>query len=304
MLEKINQTHSNRIKELLIQKRDKLKQELPMLPETLLDDQAIQKYVKRIVTAETGFISESGFIHIIFVENLFYGRYGVYTPEWGYVLSGNRRQDQELLNETYNVMKKKGYKDHAISVFTKDETIIDHLFDSCYGSRCMDAHTVIEAPEVPCELTFEKAELSDKASLVPIIDEHQRYMNDVPSLLGFTYAQAEMAFKEILEVPNGELFKILLEDQIIGVTHLVKGNSGGCELSTDGSTMAVRTTHFLEAYRGRGLMNDVIAFYHQYAQTKACNRLSVDYETMNPSANGCWPKFFTPTIRSLVRYIG
>lgn len=309
IIERISFKHKQALEDLLLKKFETVYQEVSELPKKFISKASLESKINYMLTENVGFIAIDkepvAFIFGIFLEDMFYHRKGVYTPEWGFYFNNQPKVMLELLRNTYNVMKESDHQDHSISFFEHNQTDIQFMFDNCYGSRCMDAHLLVKADKIyNSDLKFESISDQNMEAILPILKEHNAYMNAAPALLGFDYENEQHQLKNWMNDKNVVLFAVTLNNEIIGMTKLVKGLSGGCDCASNSETLGIETTHIFEKHQGQGFGSMVVEMIHQYASQQGYKFLAVDYETMNPSAHYFWPKWFTPTIRSLVRNIG
>lgn len=239
-------------------------------------------------------VSKKTFLLAYKVEDLFYNKKGLYTPEWGHNL-----EDQSLaldfLTRLYEMMNKKSYVQHALSDFTI-RGLDSFMFNNSYGSRCMDGHTMSQEKEVSNHIR--RADPSDFDTLLSLFEEHQDDMNKPPALLGFDKKDP----KEVIDQWFRDEDEILLyKDQ--AMMRITEGSSGGCLLGSNHETLGISTTQVSRNHRREGLASHLINYTLNQAFIRGFKHVTVDYETCNPGAHYLWTRYFKETIRSYLRFI-
>lgn len=311
-IKKLKKEHKKGILNLLENKFQTAYQKYPELPKKFTTGNELEGMVDWLLLNHSGYVAIEddeviAFIHNMFIDDLFYNRKGVYTAEWGhYFIKENEKVNLKLLEHTYNEMLQGGYEDHAISLVNNQTSLQMFLFDNSYGSRCMDANMLLDQKQAVDlkEYQVSQASLDDLEGLVPLLDEHHTYMNASPSLLGFHYEDSTQLLNKWLSDASTILWVLKDDEKIIGMMKTVKGKAGGCDVTYDDLTLGVETTQLDSQYRGKGLGLQLLNHVINYAIDHDFTRLAVDYESHNPTAQYFWPKYFTPTVRSLIRNIG
>jgi GNAT superfamily N-acetyltransferase len=300
--------------QLLIKKFNESCAGFTSLPDKFTKSENLEGYVDWMLNQQLGFVAYKknqmvGFIFGIFLEKLFYSHSGVYTPEWGFYLDDNHhRENLLLLSEIYKEMLLTGHLQHSISVMNNQEKLQSFLFDNAYASRCIDANWLITEKKDVDLGSFAMVQASGfyKDKMVELVKEHHEYMLAVPTLVGFSYDDEQEVVSNWLREENDVVWLLIdqTNNEVAGMIKTSIGTAGGCDVSYDEETLGIETTHLFDKYRGQGLAENMIKFIYNHAKAQGFKRLAVDYETQNPSANYFWKKYFTPTVRSLVRYIG
>lgn len=211
-----------------------------------------------------------------------------------------------LLKASYDLCLQSGYTHHAISLLNNEPNTIRAFFENGYGSRCIDALWQLQKTfDVDYKgYSVTQATSKDMKAILPIIEEHDHYMCASPTLLGFTYDTASDQYENWMNDDDTLVWKITKDDVVYGIMKTTIGKSDGCDSISDNKTIGIQTTHVLEQYRGYGVGKILVEHIADYAIHQGYEKLSVDYESLNPSANGFWKKWFTPVITSVTRYIG
>ncbi|MCK8061410.1 MULTISPECIES: GNAT family N-acetyltransferase [unclassified Fusibacter] len=282
------------------------------LPKKFTNRDVLVGYVEWMLNHHTGFVAIKderviGFLFGMFLDEMFYSKKGVYTPEWGFYMEEHMdRVNLMLLKALYDEMLVRDYLHHSISVMNNQSALEQFLFENAYGSRCMDANWKI-GDEKEVDLgSFELVRAAEKhvEDLTVLLRDHHRYMLEAPTILGFTFDDEEQEVRKWLSSEKDVVWVLMDGDEMAGMMKTVIASSGGCDVCSDDQTLGVETTHLFDRYRGQNLGEKMLFSIYNHAKAQGFVRLAVDYETQNPSAQYFWKKYFTPTVRSLVRHIG
>lgn len=308
-IENMTTIHKEKVSLLIIEKFKKSYDTFNMLPKKYVHVDDVSDLVNTMIDNKKAVVLIDddiiGFIDISYEGKLFYNKLGVYTTEWGnYFPENNIKGCLLLLNYLYDYMTEHQLLDHTISIMENEKELIETLFNMSYGSRCMDAHALVEKKSIKTDKTIRKATIDDLALLKELLKVHHKYLQMAPTLIGMKYGDEESTLLNWLNDDDITLLVMVEANKILGVMKTVKGESGGCDCSYDDKTLGIETTQLLTELQGQGLGKLFIDFVHDYGYQNGFKYLAVDYETMNPTAQYFWPKHFTPTVRSLIRSIG
>ena len=301
-IEKITSKHKDLIKKMLKKKFEDYKLTFIDVPVGRVN---IESFVKSIIEND-GYIANDGetygFISMTYKGNLFYNRQGLYHAEWAHYLPDNDRLKIALLEACYDYMKIYDLKDHTLSFLANRKDLDKFFFDASYGSRCVDAHTMIDSSFANADSHIRVASYKDLEKLVPLVDEHHMYMNDVVQL-GMNFEDSSELLKEWLL--DDKVSILIYEDvEIKGMMMLVHKASGGCRTASDEETLGIETTQVSKIYQGEGIGLKLLKQAHKYGSEKGFKYLAVDFESFNFAAHNFWSKYFTLTMKSVIRNIG
>ncbi|MBI9012717.1 MAG: GNAT family N-acetyltransferase [Clostridiales bacterium] len=308
-IEKMKLEHRVKVGLLIIEKFKKSYDAFIMLPRKYTLESDVSDLVNEMIENEKAVVLIDddiiGFIDISYEGEMFYNKQGVYTAEWGNCIpSNNLKGCLLLLNYIYDYMNDHKLLDHTISVMENEKGVIEKLFNMSYGSRCMDAHALIENKSFSNEMTIREATMDDMGELKTLLKILHKHMQMPPTLIGMSYSKEEPIIKKWLSDDASKLWVMCDANKVIGMMKTVNGASGGCDCSSDDETLGIQDTIILSDVQGQGLGKCFVDFVHDYGQKNGFKYLAVDFETMNPTAQYFWPKYFTPTVRSLIRSIG
>ena len=308
-IEKMTMEHKEKVGLLIIEKFKKSYDTFIMLPRKYTLESDVSDLVNKMIKNEKAvvLIDEEiiGFIDISYEGEMFYNKLGVYTTEWGnYLPENNLKGCLLLLTYIYDYMDEHKLLDHTISVMENEKGLIEKLFNMSYGSRCMDAHALIEHKSFKNEMIIREATMDDINDLKGLLATLHKHMQLPPTLIGMSYSEEELILKKWLRDDATRLWVMCDNSKVIGMIKTVNGVSGGCDCAADDKTLGIQDTIILSEVQGKGLGKCFIDHLHDYGYKNGFKYLAVDYETMNPTAQYFWPKHFTPTVRSLIRSIG
>lgn len=284
----------------------------PYYSKRLTSKETLEGYVDWMIKNHNGFVLYAhnepvSFMHNIMSNQMFYKEKGVYTAEWGYYFDESYLSGMPLLlKASYEIYLEGKYTHHAISLLNHEPDTIKAFFENGYGSRCVDSLLKL-ANEFDIDyngFSVAEATADDLESIIPIIEEHDMYMCAAPTLLGFDYTEPKEQYKEWMDNDDIIIWKATKDNLIYGIMMTTKGKAGGCDSIYDDKTIGIQTTHVLEKYRGNGIGKLLVEHVANYGVQQGYEKLSVDYESLNPSANAFWKKYFTPVITSVTRYLG
>ncbi|MCH4889766.1 GNAT family N-acetyltransferase [Acidaminobacter sp. JC074] len=301
-IQKINVEHKELISRILSDKFEAYTKSFKYIPKGRID---IDKFVNNILDKDGYIINighEYGFISMTYAGELFYGRQGLYHAEWAHYFPSNPVITEALLNLAYDYMTKNHLRDHTISYLNNRQDLSSLFFEASYGGRCLDAHTKID-PQMACALeNIRQASMKDIDALVPLLDEHHDYMNDV-SRLGMNFSDSRTLLSKWLQDESSHIL-VYEEDQILAMMMLVDKSSGGCTIGSDDTTLGIKTTQVMSKHQGKGIGLSLLKHAHDYGLKNGYKILAVDFESFNFSAYRFWSKHFDLTIRSVIRNIG
>lgn len=308
-LEKMMTAHKKKVGLLILEKFKKSYDAFLMLPRKYTLESDVSDFVNKMIENEKAVVLIDkeiiGFIDISYEGEMFYNKQGVYTTEWGnFFPENNLKGCLLLLNYIYDYMDDHKLLDHTISVMENEKELIEKLFNMSYGSRCMDAHALIEHQSYKKEMVIREATIDDIDDLKELLVTLHRHMQLPPTLIGMSYSDEEPIIKKWLKDDTSKLWVMCDDSKVIGMIKTVNGASGGCVCSADEETLGIKDTVILSEEQGKGLGKYFIDHLHDYGYKNGFKYLAVDYETMNPTAQYFWPKHLTPTVRSLIRSIG
>lgn len=191
---------------------------------------------------------------------------------------------------------------HAVGLYAHDTEAIMSLFSYGFGLRCIDAIRRMENfqycmnKEVNfCELT--KSAVIQVREMRHMLSEHLGFspcfMCSSPQDYSNWIARAETRDSRVFVAKSGE--------QLIAFIEII---NDGENFATETSGMLNICGAFcLPEFRGSGVIQSLMNYVITILKSEGYQKLGVDFESFNPTANGFWSKYFTAYTNSVVRRI-
>ncbi len=198
---------------------------------------------------------------------------------------------------------------HSISLFATDPAMITTWFENGFGMRCVDGirpvapiHDSDKAtvPKDGC-LEIRKVSKEDVADMVPMFVAHLDHFGLAPIFMGKTIEDPLADRQAFMDEDQAHMWIAYEGDQAVGYLH--GGAEGETYVSLHESVLNINGAYVPETHRGRGIMEALLERAMVDLKDLGYTRCGVDYESINPSANRFWRKYFTPYTHSLVRRI-
>ncbi|SFR92441.1 GNAT family N-acetyltransferase [Anaeromicropila populeti] len=228
---------------------------------------------------------------------------GIFESQYGMAAIENGKVAALLFQNLSELMTKEKMSSYAICKYAHDEEITKALVLSGFGIRCGDA--IKDIREVKCEIKntaylFEELGKSEIIQLLDLKNGLQKHLSDSPVYFPH-FALTESDFVELCQQRNSRFFAAKDGNKIIGYI----------EVDDSGETFITEDVHvkntcgmFLDKnYRGTGLAEDLLNFVTECLRKEHIDYLSVDFETINPTALRFWSKHFEVYTYSYVRRI-
>lgn len=192
---------------------------------------------------------------------------------------------------------------HSIALYAHDCQAQNAMFTYGFGRRCVDAVRAMES--IPCRLSqgIVYAELSSGMSdkvrqLRLMLAEH---MGKSPCFMCSVMNNFEQSLAE-KEMEDNRIF--VAEDAGKVIAFVEVSDEAETFAATETEDMCNICSAFcLPEYRGRDIYQNLLNYMINQMKNEGYNRLGVDYESFNPTANAFWPKYFTEYTHSVVRRI-
>lgn len=196
----------------------------------------------------------------------------------------------------------RGALSHSVAVWAHDAEATDALFRLGFGMRCADAvadaHALASSLPTPAGgVTVREASGGALADVVDLSRGLIRHLNASPSFM----AHHEDGLVDLLrQAAEGARFYVAARDGE-PVAYLRTAATGESFVTEHAGMRSVTGAFCVEAARGTGVMDALLGEVARQSCADGETLLGVDFETLNPAAEGFWLKHFTPYTRSLVR---
>lgn len=195
-----------------------------------------------------------------------------------------------------------GASSHAVCLYAHDAEVQEQFFRYGFGLRCVDAIRIMdEIITTPCEnYTFFELTPNEIMEVLPLENKlNESYINS-PFFMS-REKENEAEFLTTYEHFQSIYFTAKYEGQIVAFIRAeLDGENFIC--GTPGY-LHVKGAYCLPEHRGKGLNKQLLSMLIQKLKTKGYTRLGVDFESLNPTAYGFWPKYFDAYTHSVVRRI-
>lgn len=191
---------------------------------------------------------------------------------------------------------------HAITLHENEKVAQHTLWQYGFGQRCADAVRPVEplyAASIPgvscCELANGQPVQELRLSLARHMCQSPCFMvdtddeDDLARWLNKVEHRQQRVFAAMAAGKPVASMEVKAEGETYFTAHAQMANICGAFCA--------------EAWRGKGVSRLLLDYVLQTLQREEYRYLGVDYETINPTAAGFWPKYFTPYTLSLVRRV-
>jgi GNAT superfamily N-acetyltransferase len=195
-----------------------------------------------------------------------------------------------------------GASSHAVCLYAHDTEVQEQFFHYGFGLRCVDAIRGMDEISVkPCEgYSFSELGPNEISEILPLENMLNESHLDSPFFM-YRAKESEAEFLTTYDHLRSIYFIAKYEGQIVAFVRAeLDGENFIC--STPGY-MHVKGAYCLPEHRGKGLNKQLLSMLIQKLKAKGYTRLGVDFESLNPTAYGFWPKYFDAYTHSVVRRI-
>lgn len=233
-------------------------------------------------------------------------RRGAYMPEWAHTtVEGDRRPTvyRALYRAASAQFAPGGAGVHAITLLAGEPDTEQTWYWSGFGLTVVDAIRPTEpigAP-LPAGLVIRRAVPADAPRLAQIDSEHCLHYTQPPIFMALPPADSAEHFAGFVTKPGNTIWIAEDGDHLAGFMRFQTGDYDGVELLNAPGMVGCNGAYVRPAYRGRGIAPALLdaALTHYAAQ--GIERLSVNFESLNPEASSFWMRYFEPAAWSLTR---
>lgn len=195
-----------------------------------------------------------------------------------------------------------GASSHAVCLFAHDREAQEQFFRYGFGLRCVDAIRKMDEINIPHCTGYDFGELPPSAyskvyRLDRLLNQHQCespfFMNRKPDSLE--------DFIDAYEKQGARFFVAKQSDRICAYLKILR--DGETFIADDSSYIHIGGAFCLPEHRGRGVYPNLLNCAIRTLKKENYTRLGVDFESINPTAWGFWPKYFDPYTHGVVRRI-
>lgn len=229
---------------------------------------------------------------------------GVFSPIHanGAITGARERIYKQMYQAAAEKWAVRGILYHAIALYAHDTQALGALFQYGFGMRCVDAirpMSSISCRNAPdfllCRLP--KEEVARLRSLRRALSAH---LSQSPCFL-YSTAKTDAAWIAKAETRDTQVFAAQRDGEVAAFIEV--GEDGENFITETPGMKNICGAFCLPQYRGTGLFTNLLNFAVEQLREEGITRLGVDYESINPTANGAWGKYFTPYTYSVTRRI-
>lgn len=229
---------------------------------------------------------------------------GVFSPlhAKGAARAGRARIYARLYQAAAELWVSRGLRIHSVCLYEHDTEAVMQFFRLGFGGRCVDAVRGMEEIPVRADPPFalceaDGSELGEIYRLQSLTDEHLRRS---PAFVRFPGQSLQEFHRETLE----ERHRYFIAGEVRRpAAYLKVAERGETFVSELPGVKNICGAYCLPEYRGTGLALSLLNHVIRTLKSEGVTCLGTDYESMNPAAQGFWPKHFDAYTAGVVRRI-
>ncbi|MGC9348846.1 MAG: GNAT family N-acetyltransferase [Anaerolineae bacterium] len=309
----LRKDHLERAAELVAQRYQALRKEVPALPKQYGDGAVLQPMLERIIKAGPGVAALEddrlvGFL-AAFEIPAFRGFPAVFSPEWanGAPLDDSARIYRALYTELARQWVKRGRSVHLISTFANDRQALKEWHWLGFGTIVADAVRDLDKLQVPATeeqaVHIRRATVDDLAAVQRLERALVEHLAASPVYLVGHEPETRETWISQLEDPAHAVWLAFRDGEAVAYLMSCPASDDASTIIRDAKTTSI-TGAFTEPFaRGAGIATSLLDRALAWAREAGYARCAVDFETMNPPARLFWLRHFTPVTYSVERHI-
>lgn len=194
-----------------------------------------------------------------------------------------------------------GAASHAICVYAHDKASKEQLFNYGFGSRCIDAIRPMEEIEGIGESNYTLVELKkeDYKKVYPLYEMLENHMAESPCFIKRPFSFE--TFMISANKPASRFFAAMTGNEMAAFLKTTYG--GETFITYNDDIIHIDGAFCLPEHRGKGIYSHLLNYTIQILKKEGNKYLSVDFESINPSAHNFWTKYFSVYTCGLARRI-
>jgi GNAT superfamily N-acetyltransferase len=297
--------------ELFVQNFSRLRQNVPALPATLVDEELISRDISRLLNAHPGVVAlEDGRLvgyltYMVLDDFRDAGHRAAYCPEWAHAVAAPYQAVayRRMYRQAAAQWAAQGCQVHAITLLADDQETLQTWFWNGFGMAVVDAVRPMQPLErrPPAQLSIRQAAVADADALAALDIEHRHYYTQSPVFMALRTSQTAEEFRQFLGKAGNSAWLALDGDLPVGFLRLDGYEFDAADAIASAETIFITGAFLQPAYRGRGANSAMLqaALHHHARLGKTC--CAVDFEAFNPDATAFWLRYFQPVCLSLMR---
>jgi GNAT superfamily N-acetyltransferase len=239
------------------------------------------------------------------IEGFFGNVKGAFSPLFGNAYSGHDRGKLAslLFQHTSEQMVKEEIFCYGICAYGHDIEVMKALSLSGFGIRCSDAIRSVDKPlniTINTDYSYEEIHYNEAGYLLPLANHLVRHLGKSPTYFPFEDFTEE-SFLARCTRKQSRIFIAKEKSKIIGYLEITK--DGETFISEEVDMLNICGAYLMDKYRGKNILQSLLAFMLETLKKEGIKRLGVDCETLNPTALRFWGKYFDNYTYSFVRRV-
>lgn len=232
---------------------------------------------------------------------------GAYCPEWAHaVVSG---MEDIVYTALFKYMApywvNSGARSFAVTVLAHNQPAIDAWYWNGFGLAVIDAicpPNPIDA-NASIDLLIRRTTSDDLMAVTNLLADHNLYMMAPPVSLVVNNDISAASILSRIKRPDHVIWIAEVQGEAVGIFEAADSVSGASHIVSGGRGIAIKCTHVLPEWRGKGIASAMLNTTFSWASALGIELCSVDFEAFNPTARRFWLRYFSPVCFSLVRRI-
>lgn len=195
-----------------------------------------------------------------------------------------------------------GASSHAVCLYSHDRKAQEQFFRYGFGMRSIDAIREMDeiiAPSCP-EYDFFEITPNELLQILPLDHLLDAHMAASPCFI-LRPSHTEDSFIKQAERYRSVFIVAKKDGQIVAYIRAeLDGETFVCDMP---GYLHVKGAFCLPEHRGKGVYQNLLGFLVKKLKSQGHTRLGLDFESINPTASGFWPKYFSVYTHSVVRRI-
>ena len=306
-----HESHLDAITELFIARVEALRRDIPLVPDTLAQPEAVADRLRGLIADAPAWIALEGEVVVGYLAGWIVpdfrsaGRTTAYCPEWGHATAPGREAGvyRALYHTASRTWHDMGCEAHALTLLARQPATEHTWFWSGFGGLVVDAvrgMTRLSTEPPSSDVTVRRAGKADLDALVALEAEHARHYAEPPTLMCAYHGKDRDALETLLAASE-ERYWLALDGEEPAAFVCFGQEHGGADLLAGPSTASIHGAYTRPAYRGQRLMPALIDAALATFAEEGVQRCTVDFECVNGAAAAFWPRYFEPVCLSVMR---
>ena len=239
------------------------------------------------------------------ISNYFGASTGLFSPIHAHATTV--KDSAKIYSRLYQEASKKWVGEnllsHAIALYAHDSDAIGSFFHNGFGLRCVDAIKKLEKMDnIALEgYSYSECTASDYSAIADFENILTHYLRTAPMFMPRQADSDKQTIERAVLESGARFFIAKYKDAPIGFLRIDDtGENFICERQ---DMKNVCGAYLMPEHRSKGVFHNLLTNVCNLLTDEGYKRLGVDYESLNPTANAFWPKYFTPYTFSVTRRI-